>query len=118
MTPTPKKTKNNAKTIGPEKSEEAMIGGIIEGSPDAVGVAVIRLACGCCKMAAVDQEGEAASKVIIFRSSSLNICPQCQEDNGAFARVQESFIHWIDPAPAEEKQKVIHAKVFGTVTTH
>ena len=35
----------------PEKSEEAMIQGIIEGSPDAIGVAVVRMKCGCHKMA-------------------------------------------------------------------
>ncbi|MDF1615156.1 hypothetical protein [Desulfurivibrio dismutans] len=112
----PAKTKN--KGLSAEKSEEAMIGGIIEGSPEAVGVAVLRLACGCRKMAAVDKEGEPASKVVIYRDNALNVCDQCQEDNGAFIRVKESFIHWTDPAPPEEQQKKIRAKVFGTVTTH
>ncbi len=31
----------------PEQGEQAMIEGILEGSPEAVGVAVIRLNCGC-----------------------------------------------------------------------
>ncbi|HET97883.1 MAG TPA: hypothetical protein ENN98_04185 [Desulfurivibrio alkaliphilus] len=111
-----KKRKKNQVSV--EKSEEAMIGGIIEGSPDAVGVAVLRLACGCRKMAAVDQEGEPASKVIIYRDNSLNVCDQCKEDNGAYIRVRESFIHWIEPPPAPERQEMIAGKVFGNVPTH
>ncbi|ADH86362.1 hypothetical protein [Desulfurivibrio alkaliphilus] len=113
-----KKNKNKNKGPSAEKSEEAMIGGLIEGSPEAVGVAVLRLACGCRKMAAVDKTGEPASKVVIYRDNALNVCQQCQEDNGAFVRVQESFIHWINPAPAAEEQQKIRDKVFGTVTTH
>lgn len=113
-----KKNKNKGKGLSAEKSEEAMIGGIIEGSPEAVGVAVLRLACGCRKMAAVDKEGEPASKVVIYRDNALNVCDQCREDNGAFVRVRESFIHWLDPAPAADRQAAIEAKVFGTVTTH
>lgn len=104
--------------VSAEKSEEAMIGGIIEGSPDAVGVAVLRLACGCRKMAAVDQDGQPASKVIIYRDNSLNVCEQCKEDDGAYMRVQESFIHWLDPAPPRDQQQLIEGKVFGTVPTH
>lgn len=107
-----------AAALSAEKSEEAMIGGIIEGSPDAVGVAVLRLACGCRKMAAVDREGEPASKVIIYRDNSFNICAQCKEDQGAFHRVRDSFIHWLEPAPDPERQALIEGKVFGTVTTH
>ncbi|MFH7320170.1 hypothetical protein ACHHRT_06075 [Desulfurivibrio sp. D14AmB] len=110
--------KQQKKPISAEKSEEAMIGGIIEGSPDAVGVAVLRLACGCRKMAAVDKEGEPASKVIIYRDNSLNVCDQCKEDDGAYIRVRESFIHWIEPAPEPERQEIIAGKVFGTVPTH
>ena len=30
-----------------EKGEQAMVAGILEGSPEAVGVAVVRLDCGC-----------------------------------------------------------------------
>ena len=104
--------------LSAEKSEEAMIGGIIEGSPDAVGVAVLRLSCGCRKMAAVDKSGEPASKVIIYRGNSLNVCEECKEDNGAYMRVQESFIHWLDPAPAPERQQMIKDKVFGNIPTH
>ena len=37
-----------------EKAEEAMIEGILEGSPEGIGVAVIRLDCECRKMAAVE----------------------------------------------------------------
>ena len=107
--------KDKAATLSAEKSEEAMIGGIIEGSPEAVGVAVLRLACGCRKMAAVNREGEPASKVIIYRDNSLNICDKCKEDSGAFHRVKESFIQWIEPAPDPEQQEIIRGKVFGTV---
>lgn len=101
-----------------EKSEEAMIGGIIEGSPEAVGVAVLRLNCGCRKMAAVDREGEAASKVVIYRDNATSVCEQCQQDDGAFMRVEESFIHWLDPAPSAERQELIKGKVFGSGSTH
>lgn len=110
--------KRKQAAISAEKSEEAMIGGIIEGSPDAVGVAVLRLNCGCRKMAAVDKDGEPASKVIIYRDNALNICEQCKADNGAYPRVKESFIHWLDPAPAPELQQRIRGKVFGNVPVH
>lgn len=113
-----KKAPQPSPALMAEKSEEAMIGGILEGSPDAVGVAVLRLDCGCRKMAAVDKEGEPASKVIIYRDSALNICEKCKEDNGAFHRVRESFIHWTDQAPAPEQQETINRKVFGTHPRH
>ena len=104
----------------PEKGERAMIEGIIEGSPDAVGVAVIRLDCGCRKMAAVDKNGEPASKIIMYRDRADTICGQCKEDNGAFARVTEQFISWTKPEPAEADKKRITAKVLGVAdeTTH
>ena len=103
----------------PEKSEEAMIQGIIEGSPDAVGVAVIRLDCGCRKMAAVDKEGEPASKVIMYRDRSESICDKCKEDDGSFMRMTEQFIYWVSPEPETEEKRMIEEKVLGTKTqTH
>jgi hypothetical protein len=101
-----------------EKRELAMIEGILEGSPDGIGVVVVRLECGCRKMAAVSQEGEPASKIIMYRDLAESICAKCQEDNGAFARVSESFIHWQDPAPSGQRQKEISLKVLGSATTH
>ena len=103
----------------PEKSEEAMIQGIIEGSPDAIGVAVIRLDCGCRKMAAVDKKGEPASKVIMYRDRSESICDKCKEDDGSFMRMTEQFIHWLSPEPETEKKIIIEEKVLGTkIQTH
>lgn len=98
----------------PEKSEQAMIEGIIEGSPDAVGVAVIRLDCGCRKMAAVDVHGDPASKIIMYRDQAKAICPQCQEDNGDYMRVVKQFIRWKSPEPDTHTQAMIVAKVLGT----
>ncbi|WPD22021.1 MAG: hypothetical protein Q3M24_22795 [Candidatus Electrothrix aestuarii] len=98
----------------PEKGERAMIEGIFEGSPDAVGVAVIRLNCGCRKMAAVSITGEPASKILMYRDQAESICDQCKKDNGDFMRVTEQFIKWNDPEPAEEMKKEIIAKVLGT----
>lgn len=95
-----------------QKSEEAMIEGIIEGSPDAIGVAVVRLECGCRKMAAVDAKGEPASKVIIYRDSAESVCDKCKEDNGAVSRVAESFIHWTKP-PGAYAKAMITEKVLG-----
>ncbi len=112
------KKKTISKELSAQKSEEAMIAGILEGSPDGIGVAVIRLECGCRKMAAVDKEGEPASKVIIYRDSAESICPKCKEDNGAFSRVTEEFIHWVEPAPDEETKNTINKKVLGTHATH
>lgn len=97
-----------------EKSEEAMIAGILEGSPDGVGVVVVRLACGCRKMAAVAKDGEPASKVIMYRDQADSICDQCKQDNGAYMRVTESFIHWVQPEPTEEQRRMITAKALGT----
>lgn len=97
----------------PEQGERAMIEGIFEGSPDAVGVAVIRLDCGCRKMAAVSITGEPASKIIMYRDQAESICDQCKKDTGDFMRVVEQFICWNEPEPAEEMKKEISAKVLG-----
>ncbi|MCI5218267.1 MAG: hypothetical protein D3914_03510 [Candidatus Electrothrix sp. LOE2] len=102
------------KIRNPEQGERAMIEGIFEGSPDAVGVAVIRLDCGCRKMAAVNLAGEPASKIIMYRDQAESICEQCKKDNGDFMRVVEQFIKWNEPEPAEEIKKEIRAKVLGT----
>ena len=100
------------------KNELAMIAGIIEGSPDAVGVVVIRLECGCRKMAAVDEKGEAASKVIMYRDQAESICDECKEDNGAFVRVKEQFIHWEKEDLDDATKEMIHNKVIGTQPVH
>jgi hypothetical protein len=97
----------------PEKSEQAMIEGILEGSPDAVGVAVIRLDCGCRKMAAVTQSGEPASKIIMYRDNAESICEQCQNDNGEYIRVSKQFISWKSPEPDRSTKEMIIAKVLG-----
>ena len=101
-----------------EKYEQSMIEGILEGSPDGIGVAVIRLDCGCRKMAAVDVNGEPASKVIMYRDAAESICDQCKKDNGAFSRVTEEFIHWVEPEPDATQKKKIEEKVLGTRTAH
>ncbi len=108
-----KKTKKQNPT---EKSEVAMIQGIIEGSPDAIGVAVVRLNCGCRKMAAVDKNGDPASKVIMFRDRAESICERCREDNGSFMRMTEQFIHWTPPEPEDSENERIVAKVLGGST--
>lgn len=109
-----KKIKKKRKQLIAEKRELAMIEGILEGSPDGIGVVVVRLECKCRKMAAVDKDGEPASKVIIYRDGAESVCDKCKEDNGAFMRVTESFIHWVEPEPAEEKKKAIYTKVLGS----
>ena len=108
-----KDQKKNENGWAPEKSEEAMIQGIIEGSPDAVGVAVIRLDCGCRKMAAVAKDGEPASKVIMYRDRSESICDKCREDNGSYMRITTQFIHWPSPEPDADTKKMIYEKVLG-----
>jgi len=97
-----------------EMREQAMIEGIIEGSPDAVGVVVIRLDCGCRKMAAVSEDGEPASKIIMYRDFAESICEKCQDDQGSYLRVVKQFIHWSEPAPSSDIQTRINTKVFGT----
>ncbi|OQX10204.1 MAG: hypothetical protein BWK76_21075 [Desulfobulbaceae bacterium A2] len=99
-----------------EQGEMAMIAGILEGSPDAVGVAVIRLDCGCRKMAAVDREGEPASKIIMYRDQASSICALCQEDHGSVLRVVAQFMHWQPPQPDAATCARIEAKVFGGPT--
>jgi hypothetical protein len=114
----PMKEKKPKKKLQVEKREQAMIEGIIEGSPDAVGVVVVRLECGCRKMAAVAKDGEPASKIIMYRDQATSICDKCKEDNGSFMRIKESFMHWVEPAPSAEKQKEISLKVLGSTTSH
>ena len=101
-----------------EKNEAAMIAGILEGSPDGVGVAVIRLECGCRKMAAVDIKGDKASEIITYRDEAESICDQCKQDNGAFVRVVNQFIHWQEPVPDGATRMKIEAKVLGSYTSH
>jgi hypothetical protein len=100
----------------PEKSEDAMIQALIEGSPDAIGVAVVRLNCGCRKMAAVDKDGEPASKVIMYRDRAESICDKCTADNGSYMRMSQQFIQWISPEPDAAVKKMIENKVLGTKT--
>jgi hypothetical protein len=109
---------NNKKKLRAEIREQAMIEGILEGSPDGIGVVVIRLDCGCRKMAAVSKDGDPASKIIMYRDQAQSICAKCKEDNGDFMRVRESFIHWVEPAPSEEQQQQISLKVLGSRTSH
>ncbi|PIE73146.1 MAG: hypothetical protein CSA20_03400 [Deltaproteobacteria bacterium] len=111
-------TKTSKKQFMVEKREEAMIHGILEGSPEAIGVVVIRLDCGCRKMAAVSKEGDPASKIIMYRDLAESICEQCKDDQGAFVRVKESFIYWVEPAPSEKRQQEISTKVLGSPTEH
>lgn len=108
-----KKTKNRA--LVAEKNEQAMVEGILEGSPDGIGVVIVRLECGCKKMAAVAKDGEPASKLIIYRDQAESICDKCKKDNGAFMRVTEAFIHWSKPEPSDTVKEKINAKVLGTM---
>lgn len=109
-----KKAKKIKKKPVTQKRELAMVEGILEGSPDGIGVVIVRIDCGCRKMAAVDKDGEPASKVIIYRDEAESVCDKCKEDNGAFIRVTETFIHWSQPEPTDEKKQEIEAKVIGT----
>ncbi|MBU1234328.1 MAG: hypothetical protein KKD01_07740 [Proteobacteria bacterium] len=109
------KKKIAKKAVVAEKNEKAMIAGILEGSPDGVGVVIVRLECGCRKMAAVAKDGEPASKIIIYRDQAESICPKCKKDNGDFMRVTEAFIHWAEPEPSESEKEIINAKVLGTM---
>jgi len=99
--------------FSPEKGEQAMIEGILEGSPEAVGVAVIRLDCGCRKMAAINQAGDPASKIIMYRDNAQSICDQCKEDHGDYLRVVKQFISWKSPEPDHYTKEMITAKVLG-----
>jgi uncharacterized protein CbrC (UPF0167 family) len=109
-----KKEKKRQRPVETEKTELAMIEGILEGSPDGIGVVVVRMQCGCRKMAAVAIDGEPASKVIMYRDQAESICPFCKADNGAYERVAEAFIHWAaDKAPEAEQQDMIYRKVLG-----
>ncbi len=112
------KKKKGKKVLQAEKRELAMIEGILEGSPDGIGVVVVRLDCGCRKMAAISKDGEPASKIIMYRDMAESICALCKEDNGSFVRVTESFIHWVEPAPSETRQQEIHLKVLGSGITN
>lgn len=96
-----------------EQGELAMIEGILEGSPEGVGVAVIRLDCGCRKMAAVNNSGDPASEIMMYRDNAKSICALCKEDNGSFTRVTKQFISWKTPEPDVNTKKMITMKVLG-----
>lgn len=109
-----KQQKKKTGGYSPEKGEQAMIEGIIEGSPDAIGVAVIRYDCGCRKMAAVDKNGDPASEIIMYRDNAESICDQCKADNGSYMRVVKQFINWKSPEPDAHTQQMIIGKVLGS----
>ena len=109
-----KAPQKKTREYNPEKGELSMIDGIIEGSPDAVGVAVIRYDCGCRKMAAVDKSGDPASKIIMYRDNAESICDTCKEDNGNFMRVVKQFITWKSPEPDVHTKQMIISKVLGS----
>ncbi len=113
-----KEPEQRKKAVKAEKREQAMIEGILEGSPDGIGVVVVRMDCGCRKMAAIAGDGEPASKVIMYRDMAESICDKCKEDNGAYMRVSESFIYWVDPPPSPDRQEEIYRKVLGNPPTH
>lgn len=115
-----KEKKKSEKDQELEMRERAMVEGILEGSPDGVGVVIVRLDCGCRKMAAVSKDGEPASKVIMYRDHAETVCDKCKDDQGAFMRVVKQFIHWQEPPPDPDQQKKISLKVLGTaeVSTH
>lgn len=116
MTKPKKLSKKNQQLIA-EKNEMAMVEGILEGSPDGIAVVILRLECGCKKMAAVGKDGEPASEVIIYRDQAESICPKCKKDNGDFMRVSEEFIQWQQPEPSKSDKEMIQKKVFGTAPT-
>jgi hypothetical protein len=107
-------SENADKKLIASKNENAMVGGIIEGSPDAVGVVIIRLECGCRKMAGVDIKGEAASGIIAYRDKAESICDKCKEDHGDFSRVTDQFIEWNKDDLDDATKKMISEKVLGT----
>ena len=109
-----KKTKKDKKKALLEKRERAMVEGILEGSPEGIGVVVIRLDCGCRKMAAVSKDGEPASKIIMYRDGAESICDKCKDDQGGYVRILEQFIYWKEPEPSKEEQDAISIKVMGT----
>lgn len=102
--------------VGPEQGEQAMIEAIFEGSPEGIGVAVIRLDCGCRKMAAVDKSGNPASEIMMYRDNANSICDQCTEDNGDYMRVIKQFISWKKPEPDVHTKQMIISKVLGSET--
>lgn len=108
-----KERKQKKKEQQLEMRERAMVEGILEGSPDGVGVVVVRLDCGCRKMAAVAASGEPASKIIMYRDGAESICDKCKDDQGSFMRVTEQFIHWKEPEPDAAVKEKITQKVFG-----
>lgn len=110
--------KTTKKKVMAEQRELAMIEGILEGSPEGIGVVVVRLDCGCRKMAALDKNGDPASKIIMYRDLAESICVKCKTDNGAYMRVTESFIHWVKPVPSEKDQEMISIKVLGSASSH
>lgn len=109
-----KKQRATAAQVSAEQGEQAMIEAIFEGSPDAIGVVVIRYDCGCRKMAAVNASGDPASKIIMYRDNAESICDQCKADNGDYFRVTRQFINWKTPEPDAYTQKMISVKVFGS----
>lgn len=108
-----KNKKNQSGEPQAEKRELAMIEGILEGSPDGIGVVVLRVDCGCRKMAAVAKDGEPASKMIMYRDHAESVCDKCKDDSGAYMRITESFIHWVQPEPSDEDKQKILLKVLG-----
>lgn len=97
---------------------------LTEKNPAIVGVAILKLDCGCIKTAGVLPDGSPMKKgtgIISGQDGTpeekkkgiMKVCVKCMEDGGTGSeRVILTAMAWKKPLPKEEKEKIFE-KVFG-----
>jgi len=85
--------------------------------PDAMGVALIFLDCGCIQGGPFNEDGEQIGALTHLGQTihgEIRICQECMEDGGSQRRVADSGIIFFQPSSiGEEKKAKISRKIFS-----
>ena len=106
-------------TMNDEQMKTArMFAGHIESTtPDAVGVALIFLDCGCIQGGPFDENGEQIGALTHLGQTmhgEIRICQECMENGGSQQRVVDSGIIFFKPLSIDEEKKAeISRKIFS-----
>lgn len=85
--------------------------------PDAMGVALIFLDCGCIQGGPFNEDGEQIGALTHLGQTihgEIRICQECMEDGGSQRRVVDSGIIFFQPSSIDEEKKTkIGQKIFS-----
>lgn len=86
-------------------------------NPDAVGIALLFLECGCIQAGPFDADGDQVGPVKHLGQTDhgeIRICPECVDDGGDPQRVSNSAIIFFQPSRwTDEEKESISMKIFS-----